>query len=80
MYDSDFEGANFRGADLSFAEFSRCNLRNTCLEKVIWNDESSLDGVDLTGAIGFNPRNVCGYQIILPNGEEIEFTEKLISP
>lgn len=80
VYNSDFEGANFRGADLSFAEFSGCNLRNTCLEDVIWNDESSLSETDLTGAVGFQPTEVCGYRLILPNGEEIEFTEKLVSP
>lgn len=80
VYDSDFEGANFRGADLSFAEFSRCNMRNICLLEVIWNDESSLSQTDLTGAVGFDPGNVCGYRLILPSGEEIEFTEKLVPP
>ena len=80
VYDSDFEEANLRGADLSFAEFSKCNMRNTCLLGVIWNDESSLSQTDLTGAVGFDPRNVCGDHLILPSGEEIEFTEKLVPP
>ncbi|CBN59392.1 MULTISPECIES: pentapeptide repeat-containing protein [Kamptonema] len=67
----DLEGATFRGAQLNRITFSECNMRNINLEGAIWNDSNGggIWNVDLTGAIRFDPDDIAGNNIILPDGE-----------